>query len=65
MGTRVAVFPGDIFPGKRETNVSFPGIPGKVLGCDFVTENVTKICQDCALHYVKVRNRNEYMYFPE
>ena len=21
-----------------------------------------KICQDCALHYVKVRNRNEYTY---
>ena len=28
VSTRVAVFPGDIFPGKRETNVSFPGIPG-------------------------------------
>ena len=25
---RVAIFPGDIFPGKRETNVSFPEIPG-------------------------------------
>ena len=28
VATRVAVFPGDLFPGKRETNVSFPGIPG-------------------------------------
>ena len=30
-----------VFPGKWETNVSLSEIPGKVLVCNFVTENVT------------------------
>ena len=38
--TRVAVFPEDIFPGKRETNVSFPGKGFRIRLCNGKKSNL-------------------------